>query len=130
MTRIDHAYHEANIWLNTLAETPGIGAQGQAYGALRVVLHQVRDRVTVDQAAHVGGQLPTLIRGIDFEGWKLAVIPTRERSLDTVLESLGDRLADVPKIDGEEALVAEKTAQRHGNRPHARGDAESGPRAH
>jgi uncharacterized protein (DUF2267 family) len=106
VTRIDHAYHEANTWLNTLAENPGIGTQGQAYGALRAVLHQLRDRVTVDQAAHIGSQLPTLIRGIYFEGWKPAVTPTRERSLDTVLESVGDRLADFPEIDCEEALVA------------------------
>jgi uncharacterized protein (DUF2267 family) len=41
----------------------------QAYLALRATLHALRDRLTVDEAAHLGAQLPMLIRGLYYEGW-------------------------------------------------------------
>lgn len=106
VSRIDQAFHEANTWLNALTEKPAVGTQRQAYAVLRAGLHHLRDRVSVDQACHVGGQLPTLIRGIYFEGWKPADTPTRERSVETFLASMRGRLSEHPEIDPEEALVA------------------------
>ena len=49
----------------------------QSYGALRAVLHALRDRLTVGEAKDLGAQLPMLIRGIYYEGWNLAKMPIK-----------------------------------------------------
>jgi uncharacterized protein (DUF2267 family) len=43
--------------------------RNQSYAALRSVLHAVRDRLTVEEAAQLAAQLPMLVRGIYYEGW-------------------------------------------------------------
>lgn len=59
----------------------------ESYAALRAVLHTLRDRLTVDEAAHVAAQLPVLIRGIYYEGWDPSRAPQKmnaEQFLDRV----------------------------------------------
>ncbi|MFF0065377.1 DUF2267 domain-containing protein [Streptomyces sp. NPDC005279] len=51
--------------------------RNQSYAALRGVLHALRDRLSVDETAHFGAQLPTLIRGVYYDGWKPAETPVK-----------------------------------------------------
>jgi uncharacterized protein (DUF2267 family) len=51
------------------------------------VLHALRDRLTVNEAAQFGAQLPMLVRGIYYEGWdptRLPVKMNREEFLQRV----------------------------------------------
>ncbi len=66
----DKAVQDANIWLNELNETLDWDDKQRAYRLLRSVLHTVRDRLPINEASHLAAQLPMLIRGIYFEGWK------------------------------------------------------------
>lgn len=51
----------------------------EAYHALRSVLFTVRDRVPTELAAHLGAELPLLIRGIYYEGFDPGKQPQRFR---------------------------------------------------
>jgi uncharacterized protein (DUF2267 family) len=41
-----------------------------AFNALRSVLHAIRDRTTIEEAFHLAAQLPVLLRGYYFEGYR------------------------------------------------------------
>ncbi|MBE0430000.1 MAG: DUF2267 domain-containing protein [Thermoleophilia bacterium] len=63
------------------------GRPDQALSALRVVMHTLRDRLPVNEAAGLGAQLPELVRGIYYEGWSPGRVPVkmnREEFLDEV----------------------------------------------
>ncbi len=56
-------------WLDEIMELLDWSDRQQAYKALRVVLHTLRDRLTMEEATDLAAQLPMLIRGLYFEGW-------------------------------------------------------------
>lgn len=61
--------------------------RNQSYAALRCALHTLRDRLTAVEAAQFGAQLPMLVRGMFFEGWKPTARPikmSREEFLNKV----------------------------------------------
>jgi len=78
----------------------------RAYHALRAELHMLRDRLTVEEAAHLSAQLPLLVRGIYFEGWHPAHKPTRERAMEDFLEQVGERLQGIEPMNPETATRA------------------------
>ena len=68
VTIIERSVEQTNIWLAELADELE-GGRRDAYRALRAVLHALRDRINVDEAAQLGAQLPELIRGIYYAEW-------------------------------------------------------------
>jgi uncharacterized protein (DUF2267 family) len=101
----DQTLQKTNIWLKEIMEHLGPDRQ-RAYHALRAVLHTLRDRLTVEEAAHLSAQLPLLIRGIYFEGWHPAHKPTKERAKQEFLEQVAARLKGVEPINPETATRA------------------------
>ena len=72
-----HAEQTAHNWLATVAQEMETDNLAAAHRALRAWLHVVRDRLTPDSLAHLGAQLPALLRGILFDGWVPAHTPVR-----------------------------------------------------
>ncbi|MFI5615520.1 DUF2267 domain-containing protein [Amycolatopsis sp. NPDC051903] len=71
------AHQTARRWLIAVAEQLGTDDHQYVYRVLRTWLHLVRDRLTVESAAHFAAQLPELLRGVYFDGWKPSRVPVR-----------------------------------------------------
>jgi uncharacterized protein (DUF2267 family) len=61
------------------------GRQAQGLPALRSTLHALRDRLTVEEVAQLGAQLPMLIRGFYYEGWDSTRKPLKLRDREEFL---------------------------------------------
>ncbi len=81
----DTAVQKADIWLKDTMEELGVDSKKRAYMALRAVLHSLRDRLTVDEAADLGAQLPMLIRGIYYDEWDPSKTPVKDRHMEDFL---------------------------------------------
>jgi uncharacterized protein (DUF2267 family) len=77
VSALDHAMHVAHIWVNDVAKEFDTDDREFAYGVLRAWLHTLRDRLTVEAAAHFAAQLPDLIRGIFYAGWDPGAVPEK-----------------------------------------------------
>lgn len=89
---IDATVQKTNAWLTSIMGCePGLGRH-DAYAALRAVLHALRDRLTVDAAAHLGAQMPMLVRGLFYEGWHPAGKPLRIRNIEEFLAHVEQEL--------------------------------------
>jgi len=74
---IDRTVAKTNEWLVRLCRELGIDDRQRAYGALRAVLHALRDRIGPEVSVHLAAQLPLLVRGIFYEGWDPGSTPQK-----------------------------------------------------
>lgn len=105
MTLFGDSLQKTDEWIAELARIGGFGSPQQAYSVLHTVLQTLRDRLTVEEAAQLGAQLPLLIRGIYYEGWRPATTPDPVRSKEAFLRELA-RLLGNSKVDPEAACRA------------------------
>jgi uncharacterized protein (DUF2267 family) len=82
----DTTVHKTNTWLKEVMNELGWDNEQKAYLALRATLHALRDRLTVDEVAQLGAQLPMLMRGLYYEGWDPTGKPVKERHRSQFLE--------------------------------------------
>jgi uncharacterized protein (DUF2267 family) len=75
----------------------------QSFLALRTVLHLLRDRLPVAEAAQFGAQLPTILRGVYYDGWNPNQVPVRLNRDDFLYQVRQDFPFDVD--GGTENLV-------------------------
>jgi len=102
----DSTIQTTNIWLNDILERLGWQESYRAYHALRAVLHALRDRLTVEQAAALAAQLPMLVRGFYYEGWHPHGKPVKERHKEEFLAHIADAFRDDPDVDPEQVTRA------------------------
>ncbi len=108
---IAHAVQQTQEWLKELRDNGDLADEAQAYSVLRAVLHQLRDRLTMQEALDLGAQLPLIVRGIYFEGWRPSHTPekmrTREKFLDgVVLKLLPHQIPPEPAVRDVFTLLA------------------------
>ena len=72
---LDHSIDKASAWLSDIDAGFGTSDRNLAYRVLRAWLHNLRDRLSVEVAAHFAAQLPELWRGVFFDGWNPSRVP-------------------------------------------------------
>ena len=87
---LDSTLQKTHQWIDAIALDAHTDRH-TAYQALRAVLQTLRDRLPPAEAAHFSAQLPLLIRGIFYEGYRPAEAPvnlSREEFLDRVRQKI------------------------------------------
>lgn len=85
---IAHAMQQSQEWLHELRDNGELTDTNEALAVLRVVLHQLRDRLTLEEAVDLGSQLPLFVRGIYYEGWKPHAVPRKINKLQKFVDAV------------------------------------------
>jgi len=95
----DTTLQKTSVWLDEMMHHTHCGDRHRAYTELRAVLHALRDRLTTEEAANLGAQLPMLVRGFYYEGWHPSGKPLRYRSREEFLERVAEEIPNVRRED-------------------------------
>jgi uncharacterized protein (DUF2267 family) len=96
---LESTVQKTHLWIDTVAEAAHMDTH-TAYQALRAVLQTLRDRLPAEEAAHLGAQLPMLVRGFYYEGWRPSEAPQR-LDRESFLERVGERIVSSRILDPE-----------------------------
>ena len=100
----DETLHATNTWLHEITARMGWDDKQKAYRLLRVCLHALRDRLPIGETAQFSAQLPILVRGVFFEGWRPSMVPLKTRTIDEFLTPIRDAFSNEPDFDAEAAF--------------------------
>jgi uncharacterized protein (DUF2267 family) len=99
----DRSTDATHIWLNEICDDLGPDKH-IAWKVLSTVLQKLRDRLTINLAAHLGAQLPLVIRGVYYDQFEPGKMPSEFRSRDDFVAEIGEWLSDTRPVDTEEAI--------------------------
>ena len=99
------AAQQAQEWVNELADDLE-WTDRRAYRLLRNVLHALRDWLPQEEMADLAAQLPALVRGIYFEGWKPSETPVWNRKKEDFIARIQEAFSDDLLNDPDEAVAA------------------------
>lgn len=109
----DTTIQETNTWLHQISNEMGDPRKTVAYHALRGVLFALRDRLTIDEVFDLSAQLPMLVRGIFFEGYRPAGKPLKYHK-EEFLERINQELQMSGAVNTETAVKAVlRVMERH-----------------
>ena len=103
----DTTIQKTHVWLDDIMrEMQWSDERQRAYLALRSVLHALRDRLTMEETLDLGAQLPMLVRGFYYEGWKPLDTPRKERHKEEFLAHIKQAFRNDDRMDPEQITRA------------------------
>jgi uncharacterized protein (DUF2267 family) len=97
---IDTTVQKTNIWINDIADELEWTDWHAAYLAMRAVLQTLRERLTPEETADLSAQLPLLVRGIFFEGWRPSRQPVKYDRTEFIVR-VRSYFNQWPEIEGQ-----------------------------
>ena len=102
---IDHSAQLTHEWINELAEKLGWQDQKQVLHLLRSVLTGIRDHLPHEESAGFAAQLPILLRGMYYEGWRPAKTPDADRSKEGFVAKIEKTFTADREYTGEKDIT-------------------------
>lgn len=94
----DKTIQTTNIWLGEIMEEIGPDRQ-VAWKVLSTVLHRLRNRLPIGLAAHLGAGLPLLVRGVYYDMFEPAKLPSECDTREEFVAEVAEWLADTRPVD-------------------------------
>src|SRR5919204_3391142 len=94
---IESSTQKTHEWIASIAQAAHLEKR-DAYKSLRAVLLTLRDRLPLNDAVHLGAQLPIFLRGLFYEGWEPSKVPIK-MSLEEFLKSVQEKIVAPGIID-------------------------------
>ncbi|MEH2513186.1 uncharacterized protein (DUF2267 family) [Nitrobacteraceae bacterium AZCC 1564] len=101
----DRTVQTTNVWIDEIMERLPRDKQ-LAWHVLGAVLRTIRDRVPINLAAHLGAQLPLLVRGTYYDQWRPSETPQNWRTADEFLAHIDAQLTTTKPVNTAEAARA------------------------
>lgn len=109
----DRTLQTTNIWLGEIMDRLGPDRQ-VAWKVLSTILHKLRDRLPLPLAAHLGAQLPLLVRGVYYDQFEPGRQPSDCDTPEEFTAEVAEWLTDIRPVDPDEAVRAVfATLSRH-----------------
>jgi uncharacterized protein (DUF2267 family) len=99
----DRTLQITHTWLGDIMDEHGPDRQ-LAWQILGAVLRTLRDRLPTDLSAHLGAQLPLLVRGAYYDQFRPSTQPADYRTLDEFLAHVEAELAFNRPVDVTDAV--------------------------
>lgn len=100
----DRAVHAANGWLHELDSRMGWEDRNKAWRVMTLSLRMIRDAIPPAEAAQLAAQLPLLMRGAFYEGWRPAGERETARTVEAFLAPLAAAYDRNPEFEAEAAF--------------------------
>lgn len=101
---IDHTVQLTHEWINELAERLDWSNHRNVFHLLRLTLTGLRDLLGHDEAAQLSAQMPILIRGVFYEGWRPSDTPLKDKHKSSFVERIDAKMRDYPEYRGEQDI--------------------------
>ncbi len=101
----DKSLQTTAIWLEEIQSEIGPN-RAFAWRVLSVVLQNLRDHLPLELSAHLGAQLPMIVRGTFYDQFDPTGLPKSAHGADEFLASISDGLKDSRGVDPREAAAA------------------------
>lgn len=101
----DKSLQTTAIWLEEIQSDIGPD-RAFAWRVLSVVLQNLRDHLPLELTAHLGAQLPMIVRGTFYDQFDPTGLPKQAHGADEFLQSVADGLKDSRGVDPRDAVRA------------------------
>ncbi|MCW3474585.1 DUF2267 domain-containing protein [Limobrevibacterium gyesilva] len=98
----DKTLQTTHIWLDEVMDTVGPD-RSVAWHVLGAVLRALRDRLPLELAAHLGAQLPLLVRGTYYDQFRPGHMPERSHTVDEFLACVAVNLGGIRPLNVRQA---------------------------
>ena len=102
---LETSLQRTHEWLHEIGQELGFDNERAAYAALRATLHAVRDRLPAELIAHLGAELPMLVRGIYYDGWHPSAARLKAAHDEDFFDSIGAELLGHDELEDVEAVA-------------------------
>jgi uncharacterized protein (DUF2267 family) len=109
----DKAVQQAHGWIKDLMYELNLEDSAKTYQMLRVTLHTLRDRILPHEAVHLGAQLPMLLRGSYYDGWKMSKKPLKLKTKEELFAHIKESYNVPLPVDAELLVRAVFKLLRH-----------------